>query len=54
MKTLIIGAIGIKPSLTSELKNRFKDAKVITSSQCMLVTYNASQHPDKFYRDAAK
>jgi hypothetical protein len=33
MKTLIIGAIGINPSLVSELKNRFKDAKVITGTK---------------------
>lgn len=31
MKTLIIGAIGIKPSIVAELKNKFKDAKIITS-----------------------
>jgi hypothetical protein len=31
MKTLIIGAIGIKPSLVAELKNKFRDAKIITT-----------------------
>ena len=31
MKALIIGAIGIKPSLVAELKNKFKDAKIITT-----------------------
>jgi hypothetical protein len=32
MKTLIIGAIGIRPFLVAELIERYKDAKIITGS----------------------